>query len=667
MKRLLTIGGLLLAGPACSDIIELEPTVVIGDRLSEDKDAQEGANGISLEGGATILGADVLEKSSNSFLSELLEAKAGVSFDSFFGNSSLAAPRLRGFGESSQLRTLVTVDGLPINRSDLALNPWSRTPLGDLEKVTVLRGGRSVRYGSGAVAGVIALETKRSTEAFEGSLEGAAGSDETFRQRLSLRGNASGWGWTTQLENFSSDSYRENSEQETTSGSVSLRSPEAHWGENRLTFSASRSRFEDPGPLGLDAFREDPRQSLQPDQFLESDTVTLANQLKINLGADWRLELKGAGSATRREVDNQRVVSDGDSQSWDGELVLVRTGEEWSFETGARFQRSELDFERSQPFGSGTDQQLADLSREVWGGFLIVRWEPTDELSLSVGASWDHYRLDGDARSPNDAENPRRNFSGDADDSDYAFELGVEYQLADGVKIWGRYDRSLRFPVLDEVAFFQGFESDLPFNAELNPERGQGVEIGIVVNDEEAGWEASVTLFGQWMEDEIFFDAFSNENENLAETERLGVEVELEWEADCWSANLFYAATLARFRSGVDDGRRVPLVSRHSVSGTLTWHLAENLDVGVEGSYLSARSDGNDRNNQAVFGSGIQFREIPERVVWNLTSSWDVNDSLTLFCRVNNVFDESYISTQFSGGIYPGVGRQALFGGRIQF
>ena len=652
--RGLVIGSVLLAGPLSSQIMELTPMVVTADRLSE---PTNGAEGILLEGSATVLDRELLENSSSNFLSDVLQAKAGVSFDSFFGSSTLAAPQIRGFGENSQLRTLVTVDGISINRSDLSLTPWSQLPLGDLEKVTVLRGGRSVRYGSGAIAGVIALETKRSEVPFGGSVEVAGGSDETLRQRVQLRGTSQGWGWTTQLDNFSSDGYRENSRQESTSVSASILTPEATWGENRLTISGSRSQFEDPGALDRNSFEQNSRQSLLPDQNLEIETVTIANQLKINLGSEWRLNLKGAGSATNQYSDYQGRISDGDSRSWDGEAVVLRSGEEWSVELGARYRWSDLDF------SLGTDQQLAELTRETWGTFLIVSWEPTEELTLSAGASWDHYRLAGDARSPNDASNPRLNFSDKTSDSDYALEFGVEYQLTERLKVWGRYDRSLRFPVLDEVAFFQGFESNLPFNAGLRPEHGQGAELGVVLQDE-SHWKVGATLFGQWMEDEIFFDAFSGLNENLSDTERLGMELELAWQSERWSLNLFYTQILARFQSGVDEGKRVPLVPRQSLSGTLTWHLTEDLDLGLEGSYLSGRTDGNDRGE---LGQVIQFDEIPARTIWNVSANWEVNELLTVFCRVNNIFDEEYISSRFSGSIYPGVGRQALFGGRFQF
>ncbi len=647
-----------MLSPACvlqSEVLEFEETLVVASRLPAEQATA------SLAGNSLVLEGEVLQDSSVSFLPELLSNRAGIGFASFFGNDDLAAPQWRGFGENSQLRTLVTIDGLPVSQSDLSVSPWSRTSLANLEKVSILRGGRTVRYGPSAVAGVIALETKTDRELGWES-ETTFGSDETFRQRLSLSTPLSGWQFGAQLEHFSTDGYRENSDQESTSASFSFLTPEAVWGKNRVLLSASRNHFQDPGPLSLSAFREDSRQSLQPDQSLQSESLTLANQLTLFLGSDWELAAKGRVGQRQRESDYQGRLTQGDFLDWDGELVLSREGEDWNLELGYRYTRSELDFERSNR-GSARGRQFADLSRESQGAFGIVRWEPNERWAFSAGGSWDRYRLDGQAREPNDPNNDLRNFSGNTEESEWAYEIGVEWKLTDDSLLWLRYDRSVRFPVLDEVAFFQGFDSPTPFNAELRPETGQGLELGWRQETNEH-WTWGATLFGQWLQDEIFFDGFSNLNENLPATERLGAELSVSHKGDCWDAGLFYNATFARFRDGFDDGERVPLVPRHSLSGSLTWHATSSLDLGVEGRFVSQRSDGNDRGELAQL---IQFREIPSYSVWNATARWELNEHCSFFLRCNNLFDEDFISTQFSNGIFPGAGRQFLVGAKLTY
>ena len=253
-----------------------------------------------------------------------------------------------------------------------------------------------------------------------------------------------------------------------------------------------------------------------------------------------------------------------------------------------------MDFELSQPLGSRRDEQDADLWRASFGGFLTGRWQASERWAFSAGASWDRYLLGGEAGSatfPNDA---RLNFDDSASGGEAAFELGMEFQWTESLKVWARYDRSVRFPVLDEVAFFQGVRVFGALQCGIAAGEGTWVELGFERTGE-SGWSVQGTVFGQWLEDEIFFDAVAIRNENLDATERLGAEVRVGYDWGWGEAKVFYNATWARFRDGVDEGRRIPLVPRHSAFGSFTWHVGDCLDLSVEGSYLSERSDGNNR------------------------------------------------------------------------
>jgi len=44
-----------------------------------------------------------------------------------------------------------------------------------------------------------------------------------------------------------------------------------------------------------------------------------------------------------------------------------------------------------------------------------------------------------------------------------------------------------------------------------------------------------------------------------------------------------------------------------------------------------------------------------------------LREDLTVFCRVNNVFDRSFATVAFSGGFFPAPGRQVLVGGKYEF
>ena len=329
----------LLLSIAGAEELVLPEMVVTADVLQEEQEPET-----ALAGNRIVLDREVLARSTQNSLAEILEVQAGIPNSSLFGNSDLAVPQLRGFGENAQLRTLLTLDGLPVNRSDLSVPSFSQFPAESLEKVTVLKGGRTVRYGPDALAGVIALETRLPTEGREGSVELTAGSDETFRQRFSLSTAGPNWGLGVQGENFTSDGYRDNSESETTALSVILGTHEADWGNQRFTLRASRQFYESPGALSLADFERDPRTSTQPDQSFENKTVSLGHRLQLSLSEKWKLEVKGLVSASHREADFQGRLTDGDVLEGSGALVVTREGEVTTVETGVRGRLESVGF-----------------------------------------------------------------------------------------------------------------------------------------------------------------------------------------------------------------------------------------------------------------------------------------------------------------------------------
>ena len=70
---------------------------------------------------------------------------------------------VRNLGSGSA-RTLVLLDGVPLNDSAGGQVYWSRVPPASIDRVEVIRGAGSNVWGNRAMAGVISLFTKRPTE-----------------------------------------------------------------------------------------------------------------------------------------------------------------------------------------------------------------------------------------------------------------------------------------------------------------------------------------------------------------------------------------------------------------------------------------------------------------------------------------------------------------------
>ena len=102
-----------------------------------------------------------IERSLARSVPELLEAEANLYFSDVSGFETFA---LRGFGEGAGLRSLILVDGQPLNPADMGRINWGADSLAAVETIEVLRGGHNVLYGDRALSGVIKIETRRGRE-----------------------------------------------------------------------------------------------------------------------------------------------------------------------------------------------------------------------------------------------------------------------------------------------------------------------------------------------------------------------------------------------------------------------------------------------------------------------------------------------------------------------
>lgn len=123
------------------------------------------------------------------------------------------APSLRGLGGTSASRTLVLLDGIPMNEPFAGWVYWPRVPLGLVKQVEVVRGGSAGVWGDRAMGGVINLitidpqETSLSLKASAGSYgamqTSVVGSVRRDRAGLLFAGDLTGMdGWPNVKESI---------------------------------------------------------------------------------------------------------------------------------------------------------------------------------------------------------------------------------------------------------------------------------------------------------------------------------------------------------------------------------------------------------------------------------------------------------------------------------
>ena len=191
-----------------------------------------------------------------------------------------------------------------------------------------------------------------------------------------------------------------------------------------------------------------------------------------------------------------------------------------------------------------------------------------------------------------------------------------------------------------------------PLNENLDPEHGNNFEVGAKYEDRT--WRASLTGFYLMLDNEIAYDDMANLNRNIGKTRRIGLEPEVAWQKEWYGASTRWTFVDARFDGGVNDGNHVPLVP-WAYGVTSVWiEPVSRLRLSASYTFVSEQNQGNDEANV--------LREMDAYGLVGLRANFALLDSLKLYVAVHNLLDETYATTAYSGGYYPGSGRSFRVG-----
>ncbi len=175
---------------ACLGVIA--PATSHGQEAASDRVVVEASRLPDAESGAPftihVVDETDLHRAPQLLLDDILRAEV-PGFSLFRRNSSRTANpttqgiTLRNFGPSGAGRTLVLLDGIPLNDPFAGYVLWSQVPPASIESVLVNPGGGAGLFGNSALAGTIFLLSK-SMDANAGFAEGSVGNTETYEASL---------------------------------------------------------------------------------------------------------------------------------------------------------------------------------------------------------------------------------------------------------------------------------------------------------------------------------------------------------------------------------------------------------------------------------------------------------------------------------------------------
>ncbi len=619
----------------------------------------------------TVITAADIARSPATGLAELLAGESNLNLRSVTGNDKFAGIDIRGSGDSYVSNVLVLVDGVRLNPPDLAGPDLSGVALENVERVEIVRGANAVRYGSGAVGGVINIITRQSPRGFSASAGLSAGSFASFGAFAALGMGGEKAAASARMAWQDSAGYRRNGGLDRLD--VQLRG-DLHLRDDLVVdggIDLHRDDYGLPGPISGEAFAgsaADRRGTTAPDDGGETRDhryragVALALPVGQSLRFDARFRdrqndyvLGYTPLLTRaQQADLMREHTTGvelvyalpwQSGSRSGEL---RAGLDLASTDYRRREDGSTLVGRSRSLSMDLDTAALHLSGNLWLG---EHWQASagyrmDVTSLDSGwqalqESCEYLTIPGipipvpvncrDVWQTSAVRDERwRN---------PAFQFGLLYHPQENLYFFVDASRSFRVPNADEFALAV---------ADLRPQHAWHLDAGVRAQLQPA-IHLTATIFHVSTTDEILYglDPVSGEGINRnasSRTERRGAEAELRWQLSpkvAVTGNAGY--THARFAT---TSTRLPLVPDWTAATAFHWTPRPGLTATVTGRYVGRRSDGNDFTGDAGWPRLDAYTVADARLTWQ-------QRRLRWSAGIQNAFDEVAATAAYSSAIYP--------------
>lgn len=639
----------------------------------------------------TLLDHADLERSAGLVADETL--REVPSFSLFRRSSSLVSHpttqgvSLRGIGPSGVSRTLVLLDGTPLNDPFGGWVYWSRVPLEDAERIEIVESPSSSLYGSYAMGGVINITSRPpATGLADVSLQ--YGNHGTPRVEFDA-GHVSGrLGFMIAGSALKTDGYPvvEAAQRGAVDTNAAARFANGtgtaeYQASDRLQISVRAGVFGERRLNGLKSTIDG-----TPNQNNTSwNSVSTGIRWQLPGASELRATLFGddehffsnflavptatpARSIGRMSLDQHVPVHDvGAGAQWTrpiGAAQVVTAGGDWHWVKGDSDEDA-LDT------ATGTHVTLARISggRQQNAGVFAQDEISLSRVTITAAARADHWQnYDGhnlETQVPSGVPTAANNPSlPDRSDSVVSPHLGAVVRANDHLRLWTGVGSGFRAPTLNELyrQFRVGSVLTLP-NSNLGPEHLVGYEAG-ATSTLAHGLDARATWFDDRVRDPVsnvttatMGASITQVRENLGSTRVRGIELNLNYRVGTmWTFSGAYLHDRAVVTSNPSEialvGNLVPEVPLHRATIQAVFTSPRIATVAVDWQHTAAQ-----------FDDDLNSRQLPAYALLNVTASRAVHRRVGVFLSVENLFNRTYIVGTLPTTI--GSPRQVSVGVRI--
>ncbi|HEY7369259.1 MAG TPA: TonB-dependent receptor [Thermoanaerobaculia bacterium] len=590
----------------------------------------------------------------------------GDSADAVFPLQPSIAMRGLGVGDTAD-RSLVLLDGLPLNGGFFGQVLWNRVPKETIERAEVVRGASSSLFGSFAEGGVVDIAT-RIPDGREGVGYVQYGENDRFQADVSVGDRFSGGRGHGSLhaQYYSTDGFYRVPEEEIRPIDE-RQAAELYQVGGNAGFAISETVRGFVRGSFLDQEQDGDLQLAETSAKYGS----AAGGVDFDLAPGQRLALRAFWGDESYRVHNVTIVSD-------EETFVANPHHTTSTDFGGSAQWTKtavatlsaltfgLDFRRVDGVD---DQQVLNepgmVSEHIVGGgvqtslgaFGEASLKPTDRLEILLGLRFDRFEETDGRRTINGVEETFENRDLDT----ISPRLAARYRVSPALAARATYYEGFRAPTLAER--YRSFESPT-FRGLSNPfleeEKLRGGDVGV---DLQLGaLSAQINGFYNRMENfvgsaEVGFEngKFTVQTANVAETRATGLELIANVRpSPQWNVTVNYTYTDAVVTDGELEGNVVEGAPRNAFSAAISW--APTATITISPSVRAVGDTYQDITNEALQDA---------RVLVDLFASWQAHPNLALIFLGENLFDEEYVADGFGGSL--GAPRQISGAVRVGF
>jgi len=603
---LLTSHSSLLTLSFAQEKMKIEEVVVTATRLEEA--IEETTSDVTV-----IKGEDVI-KMNVQFVTDVLRKVPELNLVQSGGAGKVATVFLRG-GDSKQ--TLVMIDGVKVKSTTTGSFDFSGINVDDIERIEIVKGPQSTIYGSEAMAGVINIITKKGEGKPKVDASYESGSYGTNKPSMTVSGGnkkldyrlTGTYFYTDGISAAKQGTERDGYKNASLSGKFGVKPTE------RLELELSGRYYYDRSEL--DGFSSAKRQAVDDLNYIQhGNHYMLSGKGKLYLLNVWEQILTVSSvkdSLKGRDPDtifnNYDIITGIDTIDWHHNLYL---SEIYTVTGGVEYRKEKG--ENRGEFEKSVDNKALYLNNKM----KLFK----EKLVLNAGMRYDDHETFG---------------------SEITYRLGAIYKIkSPAMKIRSSYGTGFRAPTFNEL-FYPSYG-----NLNLKPEESTSWDFGLEKDILKDRVSLSLAYFEQKYKNLIQTDPITWTAANIARAEVKGIEADATLKlTNNLNINVGYT-----YLDTKDEATGQRLTRRPEDKFNLVAEFStEDTSVVANYTFVSERYDSAVRRNLSSYS------------LVNLSCNYRVRKGLTLFARIDNLFDEDYEEA----GSY-GAQRFSIFAGlKVKF